>query len=253
MNSSDKLLISKAEDLFSLCEKYASPRFSDFLDGAEEAVIRTNVVFPYDYNVMFFGGFDDAEKKIMGVFPSWEEPQTAEFPIKCLRIDCPKGGNLRKLNHRDYLGTIMSLGITTGVLGDIVVCDGFAYVLLKSDMAEYVADNLHKIGNQGVKVSVIDDLTQVKIERKYKTFGTVCAAPRLDAIVGAAANISRSQASALIGAGKVKLNHRETDKSAETVKEGDLLSIRGYGRFLVHSFDGETRKMRMHVTLKQYI
>lgn len=253
MDSGDKLLISKAEDLFSLCDKYCSPRFSDFLDGGEESVIRTNVVFPCDYNVMFFGGFDDAEKRIMGVFPSWDEPERSAFPIKCLRIDRPKGSNLRTLTHRDYLGTIMSLGITPGVLGDIVVHDSFCYVLLKSDMAEYVADNLHKIGNQGVKVSVIDDLSEVAIERRYKVIGTVCAAPRLDALVGAAANISRSQATALINGGKVKLNHRETEKPSTAIKEGDLLSIRGYGRFLVHSFDGETRKMRMHVTLKQYI
>ncbi len=250
MENSEKLLISKCEDLFKLCDKYATPRFSDFLDGGEQAVIQDKMILPCGYNVAFFGGFSDAEKKVMGVFPEWEEAQESEFPITCLKIE---GGYSRKLNHRDYLGTIMSLGITSGKLGDIVVSDGFAYVLISNDIAEYVADNLHKIGNQGVKVSVIDDLSVIKIERQYKVIGTVCAAPRLDAVVGAAANISRSQASSLITAGKVKLNHREAIKTAESVKEGDLLSIRGYGRFLVHSFDGETRKMRMHITLKQYI
>ena len=125
--------------------------------------------------------------------------------------------------------------------------------MLNRDIAAYTADNLHKIGNQGVKVKIIDDLSVIKIERQYKTINAVCAGSRLDAIVGAAANISRSQASSLITGGKVKLNHRETDKTAVTVKEGDLISIRGYGRFILHSFDGETRKMRMHITLKQYI
>ena len=250
MEADDKLLISKTEDLFKLCDKYASPRFSDFLDGAQLAVIRDNVVFPCDFKVHFFGGFDDAEKQIMGVFPEWSDITLCDFPITCIKVE---GGFSRKLTHRDYLGTIMSLGITSQKLGDIVVCDDFAYVLLHSDVSEYVRDNLNKIGNQGVKVEIIDDLAEIQIERKYKTIGAVCAAPRLDAVVGAAANISRAQSAALINAGKVKLNHRETEKVAETVKEGDLLSIRGYGRFLVHSFDGETRKMRLHITLKQYI
>ena len=208
------------------------------------------MVFPFEYNVMFFGGFDDAEKQIMGVFPQWTEPEQTEFPIICLKV---VGGYTRKLTHRDYLGTVMSLGIAPQKVGDIVVCDDFAYVLLHSDVAEYVADNLHKIGNQGVKVELIENLSVITIERKYKTIGAVCAAPRLDAVVGAAANISRAQSAALINAGKVKLNHRITEKVSETIKEGDLLSIRGYGRFLVHSFDGETRKMRLHITLKQYI
>lgn len=250
MDADEKLLISKTEDLFRLCDKYASARFSDFLDGRELVTIRDNVIIPFDYNVMFFGGFSDAEKKIMGVFPQWAEPDATEFPIVCLKVI---GSFTRKLTHRDYLGTVMSLGIAPQKLGDIVVYDDFAYMLVHSDVAEYVSDNLHKIGNQGVKVELIDNPDVIKIERKYKTIGAVCAAPRLDAVVGAAANISRAQSAALITAGKVKLNHRETEKVAETVKEGDLLSIRGYGRFLVHSFNGETRKMRLHITLKQYI
>ena len=250
MESADKLLISKTEDLFKLCDKYAAPRFSDFLDGAQLAVIRDNVMFPCDFKVHFFGGFDDAEKQIMGVFPDWADIELTEFPIACIKVE---GGFTRKLTHRDYLGTIMSLGIAPQKLGDIVVCDTFAYVLVHSDIAEYVADNLHKIGNQGVKVSVFENPEQITIQREYKIFSAVCAAPRLDAVVGAAANISRAQSATLIGAGKVKLNHRENYKSADPVKEGDLLSIRGYGRFLVHSFDGQTRKMRMHITFKQYI
>ncbi len=250
MNTDDKLLCARTEDLFSLCDKYCSARFSDFLDGGEQAVIHDNIVFPYGYNIMFFGGFSDAEKKMMGVFPEWEDVDTSAFPISCLKVE---GGFSRKLNHRDYLGTVMSLGITPSKLGDIVVCDGFAYILLHSDIAGYVKDNLHKIGNQGVKITVIDNPDKIKIERQYRTFGAVCASERLDAVVGAAANISRSQSAGLIEGGKVKLNHREICKTSESVKEGDLLSIRGYGRYIVHSFDGETRKNRLHITLKQYI
>ncbi len=250
MDTNEKLLCAKAEDLFSLCDKYCSARFSDFLDGGEQAVIHDNVTFPYGYKVCFFGGFPDAEKKIMGVFPEWENENPSDFPIACLKIE---GGFSRKLNHRDYLGTILSLGITPSKLGDIVVSDGFAYVFLHSDVVGYIKDNLHKIGNQGVKITVAENLDKIKIERKYRTFGAVCASVRLDAVVGAAANISRSQSAALIDGGKVKVNHREVIKPAETVNEGDLLSIRGFGRFIVHSFDGETRKNRLHITLKQYI
>lgn len=250
MDNNEKLLCAKTEDLFSLCDKYCNARFSDFLDGAEQAIIEDTVIFPYGYNVMFFGGFPDAEKKIMGVFPEWEDADASAFPVSCLKIE---GGFSRKLNHRDYLGTLMSLGITSSKLGDIVVCDGFAYAVLHSDISGYVKDNLHKIGNQGVKVTVIDNLDDIKIERQYRTFGAVCASVRLDAVVGAAVNISRSLSSGLIEGGKIKVNHREIYKPSETVKEGDLLSVRGYGRFIVHSFDGETRKNRLHITFKQYI
>ena len=250
MDIDEKLLLSKTDDLFRLCNKYASARFSDFLDGAELATISDKTVIPFDCNMLCYGGYDDSEKKIIGVFPQWEDPDVNAFPVVCLKVT---GGYTRVLSHRDYLGTVMSLGITPQKLGDIVVCDDFAYIFVHSDVAEYVRDNLHKIGNQGVKTEIVSDLNNVRIERKYKTIGAVCASPRLDAVVGAAANISRSQAATLINAGKVKLNHREIGETAKPVKEGDLLSIRGYGRFLVHSFDGETRKQRLHITLKQYV
>lgn len=250
MNYDKKLLTAKTEDLFRLCDKYCYARFSDFLDGAEQAVISDEVIFPPGFNVLIYGGFDDAEKKIIGVFPEWQEPSKSEFPIVCLRID---GGKTRTLTHRDYLGTIMALGITPSKLGDIVVTDGGAYVFLHSDIAEYVSKNLHKIGNQGVSVSLIDDPSSVKVERKYQTLELVCASERLDAVTAAAANISRSESAKLIEGGRVKLNHRELYKASENVNEGDLLSIRGHGRFIVYAFGNETRKKRLHITLKKYI
>lgn len=250
MEFDEKILIAKTEDLFVLCDKYCSVRFSDFLDGAELALIEDKVVIPCGYNVMFFGGFDDAEKKIMGVFPQWQEAEKEEFPLTCIRIE---GGFTRRLNHRDYLGTIMSLGISPSKLGDIVVNDEGAYVFLHNDIASFVADNISKIGNQGVKVSVFDALSDIKVERQYKTISSVCASERLDAIVGAAANVSRSISSALIAGGKVKVNHRPVLKGSEQIGEGDILSVRGYGRFLVDSFGGRTGKNRLHIIIKQYI
>ena len=81
MKTDDKLLIARTLDLFDLCEKYSSQRFSPFLDGGELAVIEDNVSFPYGYNVMLWGGYEGAERKIIGVFPDWSEPDTALFPI----------------------------------------------------------------------------------------------------------------------------------------------------------------------------
>lgn len=250
MDYDKKLLAAKTEDLFRLCDKYCCARFSDFLDGAEQAIIEDEIFFPQGFNVLIYGGFDEAEKKMIGVFPEWQEPDISEFPIICLKID---GGKTRALTHRDYLGTIMSLGISPAKLGDIVVSGNGAYVFLQSDIAEYVSENLHKIGNQGVSVTLIEDTSKVKVERSYQTLELVCASERLDAVTAAAANISRSESAKLIEGGRVKLNHRELYKSSETVKEGDLLSIRGHGRFIVYAFGNETRKKRLHITLKKYI
>ncbi len=248
MNYDKKLLTARIEDLFSLCEKYSSPRFSDFLDGAEQAIINKEFTIPYGYNTMLWGGFDGAEKKIMGVFPQWEEADTSAFPITCIKAETAV-----PLTHRDYLGSLMSLGVTSSRLGDIAVTDSCVYIFLHEDISEYILSSMHRIGNQHVALTLVPDAASVNIERKYKTIEAVCASNRLDALTAAAANISRSEAARLVEGGKVKLNHLEVCKPSETAEEGDLLSVRGSGRYIVYKFGAQTRKKRLHVTLKKYI
>lgn len=248
--SDDKLLLARIADLFRLCDKYACARFSDFLDGAEQAAIEDNHAVQYGYNVMLFGGFENSERKIMGVFPEWEEANSSLFPIKVLTIESGIG---RELTHRDYLGTFLSLGIDRSKTGDIVADGKKAYAFVHDDVADYIKNNVSKIGRQGVKITVSDVCDITVPEPKFQKISAVCASMRLDAVVGAAAGVSRSNAAALIRGGKVKLNHRECDDVAKTVKEGDLLSIRGSGRFIASEVSGETRSGRIHIEILKYI
>lgn len=251
MTDGDKLLTAKTEDLFRLCEKYAEPRFSGFLDGGETAFIEDNVVFPYGFNTMFFGGFHDSERKILGVFPEWTEAEESLFPLSVLKIS---GGYSRELTHRDYLGTILSLGIDRSKTGDIIIAeDGFAYAAVAEDISHYIADNIKKVGNQGVKISVLDSAVGIEPKRRFKPLGAVCASLRLDAVTGAVTGLSRSAASKLIAAEKVKINHRAAFNPSKAVKEGDLLSVQGFGRFILDSADGKTRSGRIHISARKYI
>lgn len=242
-----KILLAKANDLFALCSKYASARFSQFLDGAETADIRENVHFPYGYNVMFWGGFEDAERKMMGVFPEWEEPSSEKFPITAVRFT---HGFSKSLTHRDYLGTVMSLGIDRAKTGDILIEDNCAYVFACSDIAEYIAGNINKIANVGVKAEPLNGGDFDIPKRVYRTAEAVCASLRLDAVISGVFNISRNESMQLIRAGKVKLNYRETHHSSQTVKEDDLVSVRGFGRFFLEETGAQTRKGRLHITVK---
>lgn len=250
MTSEDKLLIAKVEDTVRLCDKYSSARFSQFLDGGELAVIEDNYRFPYDCNYMFFGGYDESERKILGVFPEWEEPSPDGFPIAVLKIQCTYKN---ELTHRDYLGTLMSLGLERTKIGDILVEDGFAYVFVCADTAEYIRENIRKIGNKGVKTELIKLGNFTPPPRKYEEIDTVCASLRLDAVTAAAAKLSRAEASRVIADGKVKLNHREICDVSKNISDGDLLSIRGFGRFVLAQAGRETRKGRLWIKLKRQI
>ena len=250
MNTNHKLLIARINDLFSLCDKHCEMKCSDFLDGGELAVIEDEFQIPYGYNTLFFGGYENAERKVLCVFPEWQESEESEVPISVIRFDVPK---FRKLTHRDYLGTLMSLGIDRSKTGDILTDDEGAYVFVMSDIAEYVARNVNKIANAGVNTKIVDMADFIPPKPKTTEKMCVCASLRLDAVVAATLNISRGNTEKLVSSGYVKLNHREVLDRSKQVGEGDLLSIRNYGRFILKDIGNNTRKGRLHITVEKFV
>lgn len=243
-----KILISRTDDLFSMCEKYAKARFSPFLDGGELAYLEDNYIIRAGFNVKLFGGARGCERKIMGVFPEWEEPSEESFPIKAVRFT-----GRQPMEHRACLGTVMALGIERGKTGDIFTEGNTACIFAYNDIAQYIGASVSRIGSQGVKAEVVPAAGIELPEPKLTEIRAVCASDRLDAVVAAAAGASRSAAAALIRSGKVKLNHRETQELSKTVKSGDLISLRGFGRYLFEDTGERTRSGRAHIKLYKYM
>lgn len=251
MTDKDKLLTARIEDLFDLCEKYSAPRFSSFLDGGETAYLEDSFKMPFGFNTMFFGGFSESERTILGVFPEWHEAEESLFPISILKIE---GGYNRKLTHRDYLGTMLSLGIDRSKMGDIIITeDDYAYAAVYSDIAEYIRDNIHKIGNQGVKIDIVEDMSSISPNRQFETMRAVCASMRIDAVTAAFTKMSRNDALNLVNKERVKLNHRPVNDPSKQVRIGDLISVQGFGRVILASIGEKTRSGRLHITVKKYI
>lgn len=242
------ILLSGARDLYSLCEKRGSAVFSRFYDGGEQAALFDGrMILPF---AMLFGGHENSERKILGVFPDWEEPDTSSFPINIIKIT---NSFKKTFSHRDVLGSLMGLGIERDRIGDIIVADDGAYVFLHQSVTEYVLSTLKKIGSHGVKVSLADREEFVFPEPKFAIISSIAASQRLDAIVAASVNISRSKAASLIHHELVSINHRPTQDLSASVAEGDLLSIRGFGRFSVDKISGQTRSGRLHISIKKYL
>ncbi len=246
-----EILKAKTGDLFSKCEKYSSPVFSRFLDGGELAYIHANVKYSYGFNVMEYGGRKDAERRMIGVFPEWEEPSEGAFPIKCIRFSPGRGG--RELSHRDYLGTLMSLGIERDKTGDILIINGCGHVILCEDIADFVLMNISKIANTGVKGELVPLEATADYEPAYRAVGIVVPSMRLDAVAAALTGKSRSASAELIRAGKVSVNHVLAENVSREVKPGDLISVRGFGRARIDGISGATRKQRLHINIKKYI
>ncbi|HAL63182.1 MAG TPA: hypothetical protein DCO93_01905 [Clostridiales bacterium] len=241
----DSIFLSRMRDIARLCDKYRTAKFSRFLDSREQVVLEHNRI-----SGTLFGGYEDAERRILGVFPKWQEPELSLFPIDLLKItvkgeQCP--------SHRQYLGTILSLGIERDRIGDILTEDNGAYVFVSSDISQFIKDNITKIGKCRASVEYTD-LGSVDLPGKeFENIQCVCASLRLDAIVAGLTGISRNEAKKIILSGKVFVNHFDAQKIDFPVKEGDLLSVRGFGRAKIEEIGAKTRSDRIHITFKKYI
>lgn len=250
METDLKLLTARINDLIRLCEKRGEAIFSDFLDGGSAAFAEDELRSAYGYNTMLFGGYAGAERRIFGIFPEWREAEEEEFPITALRIDAPR---FRSLTHRDYLGTLMSLGIDRCKTGDILTDEDGAWVFLREDIAEYAERNVNKIANIGVKTHLesMSGFTPPRIKTVERA--CVCASARLDAVTASALNLSRGAAEKLISGGCVKVNHRETLDRSKQLSQGDLLSVRGKGRFILKEIGANTGKGRLHIIIEKFV
>lgn len=247
MNCDEKIIIARAEDLYMLCEKYAEPKFSGFLNESEQTLIKEHVGSRIGFDTIFSGGYDDSERCMLGIFPEWTEER--RFPITLLRAE---KGYERRLTHRDYLGSILSLGLERSKVGDILVDDDGAYIFCSDDIADYICFNIKKIASCGVKLSKADINSAKLAQHEFKIVSAVAASDRLDAILAAALGISRRESALLINSGKTFVNHREAVNVSASVKEKDLISVRGFGRVILESYGSITGSGRIHVSFKKY-
>ncbi len=249
-SSSDRLLIAKAKDVIKLSEKTSSLKYTDFLTPAEAALVDFEHLSGAFSKQVFFGGYDGAERTVYISYPDFLEECPTDDIISVIVI---RGRDIASLNHRDYLGSIMGLGIKREKIGDIVVFDDKAFVFALPDMAEYIKNNLAKIGNTGVTTEVLSAAEITVPEKKTEEIKGTVSTVRLDSVLAVSLKTSRSKAMKFIEAEKVQVNWKIVSDSAFKIKEGDIFSVRGFGRFKFFSVNGETKKGRISITVRKYI
>ena len=248
--------------LCELCQRSKdrfSPQFTNFLDGRGLRTAKDYVAkFDRDVICVGYGGFHDAEREVVGIFPRDVygfcdvEELYDQFEISALKIS---GSGFNTFSHRDVMGSLLGLGIKRETMGDIYVEAGgkCAYVCLTKIASEYVAENLEFVARDKVCVTALK-VTELPLpERKFAVISGTIASERLDCILSLATNLSREKAKQLIVSGLVNVNHFEETRCDVTLEEGDILSVRGYGRFKIAEFCGSTKKGRSKTIVHKMI
>lgn len=197
----------------------------------------------------FYGGYPLSSRCYLCISP-YEEIKTSSYPFSPYLI---KARDSAILSHRDYLGSIMALGIKRDCLGDILTIEpNSAIVFIRNEVADYIKDQLYTVGREKVKISEYAEHIE-NYEPKSEELRIIVSSMRADNVVSACINKSRTSATELIGAEQVYLNYITVTKVSQSISEGDILSIRGYGKFQIMEQVSSTRKDRLVIRVLHYI
>lgn len=226
-----------------------TPKFTLFLDERQQCLLsgflKKNKICKY----LFFGGADNTQRNIMGIFPKNMHMDTALFPISVLKIEVFGNNNI---SHRDYLGALMGMQIRREMIGDILINKSYCYVFTMSTISHFLFQDLKFIGNNTVKVSIedLDSLSDFKQEFDY--LSGVVSSLRLDCIVSLIIKKSRKICAEIIESGLLKLNYEINQNISKQIKENDVISIKGFGKFVFLGCEHKTKKDKLYVNIKVY-
>lgn len=239
-----QLLYSRLEDM--ICSSYYDGcSYMGFLNERECALC-ASYLKNRGVDFTIFGGYKNATR----VFFAVGDDAAADFPIKALHISS-KGS--KELTHRDYLGSLMGLGIKRECVGDIITLnEREAVVFVRDEISAHIIRDLDKVGRDSIVIieykGDTDSLGSVTEE-----LSLIVTSMRADNFVAACINSSRSEAVQLIASDMVFINYTQVSKTSRTVSEGDVVSIRGYGKYIVGPLKSKTKRDRLVIKVLHYI
>lgn len=196
-----------------------------------------------------WGGSDFCERKMVK-FGS-EIGYEADFPLCIIKVSSSSSAFVSPFTHRDLLGSLLALGIDRSKVGDVFAREHEGYIVIHEDLKSFVLQNLTRVGKCSVKLSEctkIPDTYAPKLEESV----IIVSSLRSDVVISRAYNLSRDDALSLFLAGFVSINGRVKEKNADTLKDGDVVAVRGKGKFIFEKVVGTTQKDKMRVLIKKY-
>ena len=253
----DKILLAQILDKIEMVEKKNKIEYTDFLDLAQIELVQKFIDKIKIENYMSYGGFEQAERKMFVIYPEKFNSTVVEKNlsniVQIIRIELPdelKG----KYTHRDYLGAVIKLGIERKKVGDIIVDSNSADIIVDKDISKFLVENLSSLtrfSKSTITVQNIEDLRPVEIRKEE--IEIIVSSLRLDNVISELARCSRNKALDIINTERVFVNFECETKKTKQIKPGDMVTIRGRGRFFIKEIIGQTRSGRTIIGVEKFV
>ena len=253
----DKLCLSQVLDKIEISERRGKIEYTDFLDMYQVALVENFLRKMQFQKYKLYGGYEEAERKVLIIYPEEFDDnmlkKNYDKILKVIRIQLPEEEK-GKYVHRNYLGGIVKLGLKREKVGDIIVGEEGADIITLNDFAEVLKTQLSSLTRfENAKIEIEEIQNVRKLELKIEEITIIVPSLRLDNIVSDLARTSRSKASEIIAQERVFINGQNETKNSKQIKLGDIITIRGKGRFIIKEFIGTTRSGRTVLLIEKYV
>jgi RNA-binding protein YlmH len=196
-----------------------------------------------------YGGYDQAERARIAIYPTFIEE--VDFQLGFIRVQ----GNFkfRQVTYRDYLGSLLGLGLTREKFVDIIVLEGGCQLITDKDIVHYLLANWIKVNQVPVQAIEISPEELVLPPMNYKEIKATVASPRLDAVLGIGFGCSRTRTLPDIKGGRVRVNYKTVNDPSFRLKTDDRISWQGRGRLQVGELTGPSQKGRLFIKIFRFV
>jgi len=246
----ERLLLGRIWDKYDQCRRRNIPTHTEFLSPQEQAAAeRLLRMLGEGESFVRWGGYEGAERCRLYFLPDWQ-PEPDRESIRCLRCTFYEAG---RLTHRDFLGSLMGLGLTREKIGDILVGETEAHVLVSDSVADFLLQSWDAAGRTALHVEEADGAALAAPVQQVKTLRDTVSSLRLDSVLSVGFSTSRGKAAEAIAAGRVQVNWTVCQKADKLLAQGDVISVRGAGKCRLAEVGAVSKKGRVFITVERYL
>lgn len=198
-------------------------------------------------NIYSYGVFEESDRRVI----AFNVDNSSYFPVNLLRISY--NSKFLKLQHKDFLGALMGMGIKREKFGDLILRNDICYAPVCDDISDYIISNLQYIGKCPCKVELVYDLNKDMPTIEFREVNIITSSLRSDCVISELCNLSRNKACSLINEGKVMIDYIVSTSKDKLIKTDSIITIRGFGKFKFVKIMGTTQKDRIKAQFKKYI
>ncbi len=247
-NNEEVVFAKKIHHTLDLAETLGCIQYTLFMDLRQQELFIAQANKFTGLNYKFFSGYiGDDERKLAAIYPNYMELYSDDLPIVVIKSKLLD----KNLSHKDFLGTAMSLKIKREYMGDIVIYNDNIYIMCHKNISNILIDELVMVKKTPVSFEICDE--ELHFQKEYSLIKTsTVASMRVDSVVSAMLNCSRSEAVKLIKQGNIRVNQLEISHSDFEMFDNDIISIKYNGKYKLFCDGGKSRKDRIFIKTAKY-